>query len=118
MLLRRNRVPRERLSMRKVREVLRLKWERGVSNRNIARSCRVSRSTVADYLQRAEAAGLSWEQVEELDDGRLEALLFPAVAAAAGTERPLPDWPVVYRELKRKGVTLTLLWQEYKAIHP
>jgi transposase len=70
-------VPRERLSMRKVREVLRLKWERGVSNRLIARSCRVSRSTVADYLERAEAAGLDWHWVEELDDGRLEGLLFP-----------------------------------------
>lgn len=111
-------MPRERLSMRKVREVLRLKWERGVSNRLIARSCRVSRSTVADYLERADSAGLRWELVKALDDGRLEALLFPPQSTRAGAGRPLPEWPRVYRELRHKGVTLTLLWQEYKAVHP
>lgn len=110
-------MPRERLSVRKVREVLRLKWERGVSNRLIAGSCRVSRSTVADYLQRAEAAGLAWHQVEELDDAQLENLLFPPLPPLPGKGRPLPDWAYINRELRRKGVTLTLLWQEYKAVH-
>ena len=69
-------MPTERLAMRKVKEVLRLRWECGLSYRQIARSCAVGRATVADYVHRATAAGLSWKQVAELDDNTLERQLF------------------------------------------
>jgi transposase len=104
--------------MRKIKEVLRLKWEGRLSNRQIARSCAIARPTVAEYLRRAEAAGLSWPLPVELDEGRLERLLFPSPSSVSAEQRPVPDWAGVHQELKRKGVTLFLLWQEYKAAHP
>jgi len=108
---------RARLSMRKVREVLRLKWEMRLSHRDVARSLGISHSTVIEYLRRARQAGLSWPLPEELDDARLEALLFPP-SPPANVPRALPDWSHVHQELRRKGVTLQLLWLEYKARHP
>jgi len=107
----------ERLPMRQVREVLRLKWEGHFSDRKTARHCGISRPTVAEYVKRAEAAGLSWPLPPAWDDGALEARLFPP-AAVYVDPRPLPDLPLVHRELARKGVTLMLLWEEYKAVHP
>ena len=104
--------------MRKVREVLRLKFDGGQTNRRIACSCRISRPTVADYLLRFEKAGLHWPDAAALDEVTLEHKLFPPVATAATAERAVPDWSQVHRELRRKGVTLTLLWHEYKAAHP
>ena len=62
----------KRLSMRKIREVLRLKWKQGLRNRKIARSCSIGHSTVAEYISRAEEAGLSWPLPADLDDGELE----------------------------------------------
>ena len=108
----------ERLTMRKIREVLRLKWEVGLSNRQIAASCRVTHGTVAAYLRRAGQAGLSWPLSADLTDGELEQRLFQQAMGEAGVERSLPDWSQVHQELKRKGVTLFLLWEEYKACHP
>jgi len=70
-------MPQERLTMRKIREILRLKWECKLSERAIALSCSTSRSTVADYLKRAQAAGLSWPLPEKQSDHELSALLFP-----------------------------------------
>ena len=64
--------------MRKIKEVLRLKWSKNLSNRRIASSCGIARPTVSDYLRRAESAGLSWPLPADLDDSRLERLLFPA----------------------------------------
>ena len=110
-------MPAKRLSMRKIREILRLKFECGQTNRKIAGSCSISRSTVADYLLRAGAAGLSWPVPDELDDAILERLLFPPLEAISKA-RPAPDWAETHQELKRKGVTLALLWQEYKEKHP
>lgn len=104
--------------MRQVREVLRLKWTCGLSDRQIAQSLKISRPTVADYVRRAQAAGLSWPLPEALDDTSLEGRLFAPGAASPAVKRPMPDWVTVHQELKRKGVTLFLLWQEYKAIHP
>jgi transposase len=104
--------------MRKVREVLRLKFERGLSDRKIASSCRIARSTVGEYLRRAQEAGVTWEAAQELDDGRLDGLLFPPVPVVAGKARRLPDWEYINREMKKPGVTLFLLWQEYKEVHP
>jgi transposase len=104
--------------MRKIKEVLRLKWECGLSNRQIAQSCALARPTVTEYLCRAQAAGLGWPLPAQLDEGALERLLFPPRAAVPVEQRPVPDWAEVHQELKRKGVTLWLLWQEYKVAHP
>jgi transposase len=109
-------MPKENLSMRKIREVLRLKWQQGRSNREIAVSCQVSSSTVHVYLRRAVAAGLSWPQVDALDDEQLEACLYPAPRDESGMRQP-PDCAHIARELRRKGVTLRLLWEEYRRVH-
>jgi transposase len=104
--------------MRKVREVLRLKFDGGQTNRRIARSCQISRPTVSDYLLRFAEAGLQWPAAAALDDATLEQKLFAPVAVAPTAGRAVPDWSQVHRELRRKGVTLTLMWHEYKAAHP
>ena len=111
-------MPRKRLSMRRIREVLRLKHELRRSHREIARSLGIANSTVSDYARRAAAAGLSWPLPEGLDDAALEAALFPP-PPSSGARRPVPDWDRVHRELQRhKGVTLELLWLEYREAHP
>jgi transposase len=107
----------KRLSMRKIHLVLRLFFAAEMSIRAISRTIKASPSTVGDYIRRAEVAGLSWPLPEGLDERALEARLFPAPEPRAGAPR-LPDWAHVHRELKRKGVTRSLLWQEYKAEHP
>lgn len=103
--------------MRQVYDVLRLKWGSGLSDGQIAHSLHLSRPTVAAYVQRAQAAGLSWPLPEALDAVALERLLFPAAAPRVATA-PAPDWAQIHHELKRKGVTLWLLWQEYKTAVP
>ena len=105
----------ERLSMRKLREILRLA-ALGQSRRAIGRSLNISHNTVGTYLDRALTAGVSWPACASLDDAALDALLNPPDPGAA--PRPLPDWPTVHQELQRKGVTLRLLWLEYKSAHP
>jgi transposase len=108
----------ERLTVRKIREILRLKWEMGLSNRVVARSCRISHSTVRDYVKRAETAGLKWPLPEELDEERLYALLFPRTEQGEKQTIPQPNWNAVHAELRKKGVTLRLLWMEYLEEHP
>ena len=112
-------MPAEKLSMRKIKEVLRLKFELGFANRQIARSCKVSHSTVADYLQRAEAAGLkSWPLPVDLDETELEARLFPPIDTI-DPSRSAPNWPAIHEDLHgHKHVTLQLVWQEYKQGEP
>ena len=104
--------------MRKIREVLRLKWAVGMSNRRIAASCGVSRPTVSEYLRRAESAGLSWPLPADASDACLERLLFPPPPDLPTSARGVPDFAAVHRQLKHKGVTLFLLWQEYRAACP
>ena len=104
--------------MRKIREALRLKWAVGLSNRRIAISCGIGRPTVSEYLRRAESAGLRWPLPADLSDARLERLLFPPPPDLPAQARGVPDWIEVHRQLKRKGVTLFLLWQEYREAHP
>jgi hypothetical protein len=112
-------MPAERASMRCVREILRLKHACGASDRAIAKSTGLARSTVADYLARAAAAGLAWPLPETLSDTALEAVLFVGTGVAPGTRRKAePDWPALARELRRPGLTLMLLWQEYRAAAP
>ncbi|MFH1934510.1 MAG: IS21 family transposase [Pseudomonadota bacterium] len=107
-----------RLSMRKIKEVLRLKWAHELSNRHIAKSCSISHSTVADYVLRAKLAGLSWPLDPEMDDAAIENLLFPATDKQATEKRQMPDLEYLYREMKKKSVTLQLLWYEYKQANP
>lgn len=110
-------MPAKRLSMRKVKEIIQLRWGDGISQRAIARSVGVSPATVFDCLNRAKLAGLSWPLQAEMDDAALEALLYPTPAPSR-SPRSIPDWNYIYRELRRKGVTLQLLWQEYRENHP
>ena len=111
-------MPGRRISMRKIREVLRLKFEHGLSDRKIATSCRISRRSVAEYIRRAKAAGIGWGRAKDMDDLGLEKLLFPVGSGEKQEDRPVPDWSYVHSELKRSGVTLSLLWQEYKEANP
>ena len=112
----------ERLPMYLAREVLRLRYDCGLSNREVARACHVNRETVAVYLKRAEKAGLRWPLPDGLSDAELEAIMFPAPAVVQGVQRPLPDWQHIYDELRsfKKTCNLTLmqLWVEYKEVHP
>jgi transposase len=103
--------------MRRLREILRLKHACGLSHRAIARSCGVGSATVADYVSRAREAGLTWPLPDDLDDAQLEARLF-LLPASPGVARPLPDPAWLHQELKRDGVTLQLLWEEYLETHP
>ena len=109
-------MPKERLSVRKIREVLKLKYERGRSGRSIAKSISVSPSTVTDCLLRAKVAGIQWPRDKELDDATLEARLYPPTPHSR-QPRAMPDFEYIHRELRRKGVTLQLLWQEYNQDH-
>ncbi len=104
-------MPGERLSMRKIREVLRLRFAQELSQRAIAGSLGVSAGTVNACLNRARLAGLGWPLPDELDDARLEALLYPPPPQVATEQRPVPDWAVVHRELRRRDMTLALLWE-------
>src|SRR5215204_6395241 len=108
-------MPAERLSMRQIREVLRLCFESRLPQRAVARSLGLSQGAVSGYLSRARAAGVAWPLPEDLDEARLEALLFPPPSGTPADQRPMPDWGWVHRELRRPDVTLALLWEEYRA---
>jgi len=100
--------------MRKVREILRLRFERGLSHRQISASTGVSKGALSDYLRRAVAAGLTWEVARALDDGEVEARLFRYPGRNEPPRRVPIDLPWVHRELRRTGVTLQQLWFEYR----
>jgi transposase len=106
--------------MRKIKEVLRLKLVCGLGERDIAQSCRIARSTVGNYLRRAESAGLRWEEAAELNEDEIEKRLFPELSETTAA-RPHPDCEHIYQELRRYrniNLTLTQLWLEYKDHHP
>ena len=111
-------MPAQRLPMRQVREVLRLKHAANLSERQIAAALRISRSTVAEYVRRAAVVGVTWPVPAKLDDAALEARLFSPPFAIPETPRPQPDWARLHAELRRPGVTLLLLWEEYRAGQP
>jgi transposase len=106
--------------MRRIRQVLQLHFGARVSARLIALEVGVGRSTVQDYVARATGANLGWPLPPDLSDATLEQLLFPKqVAAKPGVRRhPEPDWAALVREMKRPGVSLMILWEEYQAVHP
>jgi transposase len=104
--------------MRKIREVFRLKFDCELSNRKIAKSCHIARSTVGEYLFRFHQAALSWPLPVDMDDLELEQLLYPPTPAPFDSLRRLPNFNYIHAELRKKGVTLNLLWQEYKEQNP
>jgi transposase len=108
-------MPRERSDMRRVKELLRLAHELGYSKRQIALSIRMPKTTVSDYLARAAAAGLRYADVAGMSEEAVEALLFQR--GELPEQRPLPDWEWVSAELGRRGVTLMLVWEEYRQQH-
>lgn len=107
-----------RLLMRKLRDVLRLKYDTHLPLRAIAQACGLGLGTVSTYLQRAATAGLIWPLPDDLDDAALEARLFTRPTVPAARDRALPNWATLHQELKKPGVTLMLLWQEYRAQQP
>lgn len=107
-------MPGERVSMRKIREVLRLRFAQGLSQRAIGVSLGLSTGAVNSYLGRARMAGLDWPLADEFSDAELETLLYPPPPELAAERRPVPDWAVVHRELRRPNMTLALLWEEYR----
>jgi transposase len=111
-------MPNERLTMRKIQEILRLHFDCKRSDREIATSCSVARSTVSDYVHRAQAAGLGWPLPDGCDEAQLEKLLFPSSRGRPKTPAPMPDWAELHEKLKRKGMTLALLWERYKKDNP
>jgi transposase len=112
-------VPRPHTTMRKIRDVLRLRLGDQLSLRQVSLSLAIPHTTVADYVRRARAAGLtSWPLPEELaDDDALEARLFDVPANVARV-RPEPEFAMMKKELAKKGMTLMLLWVEHKELHP
>jgi transposase len=109
---------KERLSMRKIKEVLRLKFKCGLGIRQIGRSIKASHSTVSDYLHRAKKKGInSWPLDPDIDDNKLEELLFPEDPSSKSASKHFPNFTKIHKELKCKGVTLFLLWEEYKEIY-
>lgn len=107
----------KRLPMRKIREALRLR-SNGLSTREIAASLGVGQTTVSEYLKRAAQGGLAWPLPETLTDATLEAMLFQPTGGETRRVLAQPDWPTIHRELRRKDVTLALVWEEYRAAHP
>ncbi|MEK7288156.1 MAG: hypothetical protein AAB091_06320 [Elusimicrobiota bacterium] len=106
--------------MRTTKEVCRLKFACYLSNRQIAKSLGIGRTTVADYLGRAQAAGLAdWPAIETIGEEELEQKLFSLpLDNPSASSKPLPDYARVHEELRNSHVTLTLLWQEHKEQHP
>jgi transposase len=101
-------MPAERAPVRKVREVLRLRHALGVSERQIAVTVGVSRSTVGEYLRRAAVIGITWPVPEDLDNGKLERRLFSPPTFEPMPAKPLPDWGYVHRELKRRSAVVVV----------
>jgi len=105
--------------MRMAREIIRLYFGLHLKKRQISRACDVSPSTVVEYVRKAEEAGLAWPLPEDLDDAALEAKLSErSLSAKPTSRRPLPLMEEIHRELRKKGVTLQLLWLEYKENYP
>src|SRR3982074_2799212 len=110
-------MPAERVSMRKIRDVLRLTHALGMSRRLVGEATGIGKTAVGEYVRRAAVAGLSWPIPDEIDDAELERRLFPPADTASCAARTEPDWSHIHAELKGRGVTLALLWQEYRAEH-
>ena len=113
-------MPQKGLSMRKIKEVLRLRFAASLNQEQIARSCSISQSSVHRYLKMAAAAGLEWPLPEEYDDRQLNELLFPSHPDLSPPDgRAGADYAEVHRELKsHRHLTLQLIWEEYRQNQP
>src|SRR5271167_2293528 len=111
-------MPNRRLSMRMIKEILRLRHSCGLSQVQISKALGCARSSLQECLYRAKAVGLSWPLPEGLDDEQLEALLYKTKPSAVHNNRPQPDCRYIHLELKKKGVSLVQLWDEYREDHP
>jgi transposase len=109
-------MPVKQVTMRKIKECLRMKWSCGLSHEKIAKALGLSKGVVTKYAKLAVAAGLDWERASSLDETALQQLLIPSVKRSRGA-RPVPDWAIAHREMHKKGVTLQLLWEEYVDAH-
>lgn len=108
----------KRTTMRKIREILRLRWSSGLSIRQISASAKASVGAIQKLLTRAEALGLTWPLPDDLDDAGLARLLYPGADTRVSSRFEVPDWPTIHQELKHKGVTKQLLWEEYAEQYP
>jgi len=108
---------RRRISMRKIKEVLRLFHECGLSKRKTAQICNISRPSVQEYIMRANAAGLSWPLPENMTDQQIEQKLYTQTRPKH-LEKELIPYEYLYQEIRRPNVTLSLLWEEYKQNNP
>src|SRR5258708_37410848 len=107
-------MPAERLSMRKVRDVLRLKHTLGMSFRQISEATGVGKTVIGEYVRPAGVIGITWPVPEAIDDAELERRLFPAPGEMAAPRAAI-DWRKIHEEIKRRSVTLVLLWQGDRA---
>jgi len=105
------------MSMKKIREVLRLTHELGLSVRQVREATGVGKTAVSEYVSRAKVVGITWPIPPEVNDAALERLLFAPAGFHEGSTKRLPDWTKVHEELKRRGVTLMILWEEHRAEH-
>jgi len=108
---------KRKLTMRKIKEIIRLKKELGLSDRQVARSLKISHSTVPSYLKRIEVSGLEWSAIKEMSEEEIMTKLFPDKQKRK-QQRSEPDWQKVDKELSKKGVTRMLVWQEYLEENP
>ena len=107
-------MPGRRITMRKLKEVLRRRLAAKLSNRKIALCTGVGKTAVSKHVARARALGLDWARVEPMAEEALEALLYPPCEERKPEDQVVPDWDEVAKELRRKGVTKRLLWEEYQ----
>jgi len=108
----------KRTTMRKIRDILRLRLAAGLSIRQIKASTKVSIGAIQKLLAKAEKEGLTWPLPPELDDSQLACLFYPAADTRVSKRHQIPDWPILHQELKRKSVTKQLLWEEYAQQYP
>lgn len=106
-------MPKQRMDLRMIKDIIRLRWQGQLSHEHIAQALKVSKGVVSKYLSLACAAGIDWDAAQTLDERQLTMRLLPRTNTASSYVEP--DWATVHRELDRKGVTLVLLWQEYQA---
>src|SRR5215467_6227221 len=111
-------MPTKRVSMRKIREVLRLAHDHKLSIRQVSRATGIGKSTVGEFVARAKVIGITWPIPPEISDAELEARLFTPAGFHQAPPRPVSDWAKVHQELKRRHVTLMILWEEYRAEVP
>lgn len=109
-------MPAQRVGLRMIKDVIRLKWEARLSHDKIATALGISKGVVQKYVALAGAAKLDWDEVRDWDEQRLQQALLPVSRLASGFVEP--DWARVHQDLQRQGVTLMLLWQEYTEAHP